>query len=83
MLFRQRGRDGGKRCGISSLRLGFRQAFVDHAEQRRWPEGLAQAPRRTEAEGHFEAGKILGFRTRKGVTGNCDQRDRRRADEIF
>ena len=42
-------------------------------------KGLRRHLRRTEAERHFQASQIFGFRAGKGVTGDRDQRDRRRA----
>src|SRR5207237_2177215 len=71
--------DGAQGCRISSMRFGFRQALVDHAKQCRRSERLVQAPRRTEAPGHFEASEIFRLGTGKGVAGNGDQRDRRGA----
>jgi len=60
------------------MRLGLRQAFVDHAQQRRRPEGLAQAARRAEPERHSEEVGTGPIEVGKGISGNRDQRHRRR-----
>lgn len=58
--FERRAQSGG-----GASRPGFRQTFVDRTAQGRWPEWLAQAPRRPKAERDLEAGGIIRFGTEK------------------
>jgi hypothetical protein len=54
--------------------FGFRQAFVDRAEQCRGPERLAQAARRTELERHAQEVGVAHLWIGEGISGNRDQR---------
>ena len=73
---RRRARNGGERCGIFSTLLGFRQALVDHAEQRHRLERLAQAPRRAEAKRHPEPALLEPYAYGKaGVQVVIDHQD--------
>src|ERR1700730_3090275 len=62
MRFGQCAGNGGERRQMPSMRLGPRRAFVDHAEQGRWPKRLAQAARRAQFLSHSQevGGATLG-----------------------
>src|ERR1700730_12230117 len=62
MRFGQCAGNGGERRQMPSMRLGPRRAFVDHAEQGRWPKRLAQAARRAKFLSHSQevGGETLG-----------------------
>jgi len=61
------------------MRLGFQQTLIDHVEQCRWPEGLAQTTRCAEFGGHALDVGARNLQIGKGMAGNSEQRHRRRA----
>src|SRR3984893_16436525 len=62
MRFGQCAGNGGERRQMPSMRLGPRRAFVDHAEQGRWPKRLWPAARRAKVFSHSQevGGETLG-----------------------